>query len=78
MGNLKQFRNTETPESGVSVKHSVEYKGFVEEVSEKTGLSKSLIWEDIQTATNLTEEVKNMIRGTELADRKKDLLAVSR
>jgi len=78
LGNLKQFRNTETPESGVSVKHSVEYKGFVEEVSEKTGLSKSLIWEDIQTATNLTEEVKNMIWGTELEDRRTDLVEISK
>ena len=76
--NLKQFRNTETPESGVSVEHPVKHRGFVEEISEKTGLSKSLIWEEIQIATNLSEEVKQMIWDTELADRKTDLLEISR
>jgi ParB family chromosome partitioning protein len=85
--NLKQFRNTETagpavsvetPGPGVSVAHPVKHKGFVDEISEKTGLSKSLIWEEIQIAKNLTDEVKEMIRGTELADRKMDLLAISR
>jgi dTDP-4-dehydrorhamnose 3,5-epimerase-like enzyme len=75
-----QFRKPETPH-GVSVKHPVEHmehRGFVKEVSEKLGVSEREIRESIQIAKNLSDEVKEMIRGTELADRKMDLLAISR
>jgi DNA modification methylase len=76
--NLMQFRKPERSESDLSVKHSVEHKGFVAEVSERTGWSKTLIKEDIQIATRLADEVKDMIWGTELEDRRTDLLEISR
>ena len=75
LGNLKQFMNTEVADErnfGKGVKR------FTKKEEEKTGVSERSIYEYIQIATDLTEEVKDMIRKTELADRKKDLLAISR
>jgi hypothetical protein len=46
----------------------------VRETAKLTGLSEKTIWEDIRVATELSEDVKKMIRGTELEDRKMDLL----
>ena len=77
MGNLKPFRNTERCNLHLSGK-SDKNKGFVRETAEITGLDESTIKREIQIATNLSDEVKDMIRGTELADRRKDLLAISR
>jgi hypothetical protein len=76
--NLKQFRNTETAKFAVSVKHPVEHKGFVKETSEKLGIPERTIRLDLQIATNLSDEVIDMIWDTELANRKMDLLAISR
>lgn len=73
--NLKQFMNTEVADErnfGKGVKR------FTKKEEEKTRVSERSIYEYIQIATNLTEEVKDMIRETELADRKKDLLAISK
>jgi hypothetical protein len=53
-------------------------KGFVEKMSRQLGLSKRTIYENLQAAENLSDEVKQMIRDTILADRKKILLAISR
>jgi len=75
LGNLKQFRDTERCNlhlSGESDKN----KGFVREIAEKTGLDESTIKRELQIATNLSDEVKDMIRGTELADRKMDLFSI--
>jgi hypothetical protein len=53
-------------------------KGFVEKMSRQLGLSKRTIYENLQAVENLSDEVKQMIRDTILADRKKILLAISR
>jgi hypothetical protein len=50
--------------------------GFVREVAEKTGLDESTIKREIQIAKNISDEVKDMIRETELANRKMDLLSI--
>ena len=77
LGNLKQFRSTESAKIAIS-ENLNNTKRFVSETSEKTGISERTIYLELQIATNLLDEVKQMIRGTELADRKMDLLAVSR
>ena len=77
MGNLKPFRNTESEKISLS-EESDKIRGFVRETAEKIGVSERTIEREIQIATNLSDEVKQMIRGTELADRRKDLLAISR
>jgi hypothetical protein len=48
----------------------------VSETSEKTGISERTIYRELQIATNLSDEVKQMIRETELANRKMDLLSI--
>ncbi len=53
-------------------------KGFVEEMSRQLGWSKRTIYEYLQMAENISDEVKDMIRGTILENRKKILLALSR
>jgi hypothetical protein len=63
--NLIQFRNTEIATLTNSEKLN-NIKRFVSEISEKTGISERTIYRDLQIATNLSEEVKDMIRGTEL------------
>ncbi len=71
--NLKQFRNTEVL-SGENFCGGA--KRFTKEVEEKTGMSEKTIYKYLQIATNLSEEVEEMIRGTELANRKTDLLSI--
>ncbi|MZP57139.1 MAG: ParB N-terminal domain-containing protein [Bacteroidales bacterium] len=58
-----------TPDSGVA---------FTTDTANKTGKSKSTIKEEIQIARDIAPEVKEKIRDTELADRKTDLLRLSR
>jgi hypothetical protein len=41
-------------------------------------MSKTAIYEYLEIGQGITEEVGEMIRGTELADRKKDLLEISK
>ena len=77
LGNLKQFRNTESDKMTLS-EESDKIRGFVRETAEKIGVSERTIERELQIATNLSDEVKQMIRGTELADRKMDLLEISR
>jgi ParB-like chromosome segregation protein Spo0J len=60
-----------TPDSGVLV------PSFVEETARKTGKGKSTVFEEIQIATRLDEEVKEQIRDTGLADQKTDLLLLA-
>jgi hypothetical protein len=71
--NLKQFRNTEKCKNHLSGIFDKK-KGFVREVAERTGLDESTVKKDLQIATRLSDEVKDIIRDTELADRKMDLL----
>jgi len=51
---------------------------FAKDTSEKTGQSRRVIEENIQIAKNISPEVKDKIRDTELADRKTDLLRLAR
>jgi len=51
---------------------------FAEDVAKKTGLAPRTIQQDVQIATNLSDEAKAVIRETPLADRKRDLIAISR
>jgi DNA modification methylase len=73
LGNLKQFRNTE-------ILHGQNFgtRGFVAEVSDELGISEKTIYEYLEIGQRITDEVGEMIRGTELEDRKKDLLAISK
>jgi hypothetical protein len=64
--------------SGRSKKRGRYPKGFVEKMARELGWSKRTIYENLQAAENLSDEVKQMIRDTILADRKKILLAISR
>jgi hypothetical protein len=73
--NLIQFRDTESDNLSFSDK-SDEIKGFVKETSEKLDVSRRTVERYIQIATNLSDEVKQMIRETELANRKMDLLSI--
>jgi ParB family transcriptional regulator, chromosome partitioning protein len=51
---------------------------FSDDAAEKIGASKRTIQQEIQIATNLAPEVKEQIRGTELADNKTALLNLAR
>lgn len=51
---------------------------FTEDTAEKTGQSRRTIEQEIQIARDITPEVKDKIRDTELADRKTDLLRLAR
>lgn len=51
---------------------------FTEDTADKTGKSRRTIEQEIQISKNISPEVKNKIRDTELADRKTDLLLLSR
>jgi len=67
-----QARRT-TAESAV-----VHTPSFVEDTAQKTGRAARTVFEEVQIATNLDDEVKEMIRDTEIADRKTDLLKLAR
>jgi len=51
---------------------------FTEDTAEKTGRSRRTIEQEIQISKNISPEVKDKIRDTELADRKTDLLRLAR
>ena len=51
---------------------------FVNDTADKTGKSNRVIKEEIQIARDISPEVKDKIRDTELADRKTDLLRLAR
>jgi len=51
---------------------------FTEDTAEKTGQSRRTIEQEIQISKNISPEVKDKIRDTELADRKTDLLMLAR
>ena len=53
-------------------------KSFVADTSEKLGISKRTVTENIQLAKNLTPEVKRIIQDTDTKVKKKDLLKISR
>lgn len=51
---------------------------FVKDTAEKTGQSERKVFEDLQIAENISSEVMEKVLDTELADRKKDLIRLSR
>ena len=63
----------ENPDSGFSSLPS-----FVVDVVSKTGTKRTSIFESIQIANDIAPAVKDIIRDTDLADRKTDLLSISR
>jgi len=70
---LAEKRWNATAESAVASRPS-----FVEDTAKKTGRAPRTVFEEVQIATRLDDEVKEMIRDTELADRKTDLLKLAR
>lgn len=68
-GMNKALGNNVAPVSGAT---------FVESVEALTGKSKSAIKEEIQIARDIAEPVKDLIRDTELADKKTELLSLAR
>ena len=63
----------ENPDSGFSSLPS-----FVVDVVSKSGTKRTSIFESIQIANDIAPAVKDIIRDTDLADRKTDLLSISR
>ena len=51
---------------------------FNKDTATKTGLSERVVRQDIQIANDIAPAVKDIIRDTDLADRKTDLLSISR
>lgn len=68
-------KNQNTPSEINSVGES---PTFTEDTAEKTGKSRRTIEQEIQIARDISPEVKDKIRDTELADRKTDLLRLAR
>ncbi len=65
------------PGGGKQAKSEI-ISSFAEDTADKTGQSRRTIEQEIQIARDITPEVKDKIRDTELADRKTDLLLLSR
>jgi len=51
---------------------------FTEDTAQKTGLTQRTIRRDIQIATRILPEVRDVLRNTELADSTRDLLRIAR
>ncbi|MFQ5783476.1 MAG: ParB/RepB/Spo0J family partition protein [Alphaproteobacteria bacterium] len=51
---------------------------FVDDTAEKTGVAPRTITEDVQIAAKIDSEVKQVIRDTALADKKKELIRLAR
>lgn len=58
------------PDSGLT--------SFVDDTAQKTGISKSTIKENLQIAAKIDDGVKDIIKDTEIADSKTDLLELSK
>jgi N6-adenosine-specific RNA methylase IME4 len=50
---------------------------FVDDTASKTGRSRSSVAEEVQIGKRLAPDVKEKLRGTEVADRKQDLLTIA-
>jgi len=70
VANLKQYSGGET------VSPPEDIPAFTSDAAEKTGLSPRTIRQDIQIATKIAPEVRDMIRDTWLADEKKQLMSL--
>ena len=53
-------------------------KSFTEDTAKKMGVSSRAIQQSVQIANNITEEVKEKIRGTKLANNKTGLLKIAK
>lgn len=53
-------------------------QSFVADTAVKTGVAERTVYEDVQIATAIPEDVREKIHGTELADRKTDLLNLAK
>jgi phage N-6-adenine-methyltransferase len=53
-------------------------ESFTEDTAQKTGLSQRTIQQEIQIARDINESVKDIIRDTEIADNKTELLKIAR
>jgi DNA modification methylase/ParB-like chromosome segregation protein Spo0J len=63
---------------GGKVAKSATVAPFAQDTAAKTGTSTRTIHEDVQIANRITPEAKALIRGTPLADEKRELLRVAR
>lgn len=68
--NLKQYRN--------EIISFRDQPSFTEDTAKKTGVSRRTIEQEVQIAARLDDEVKEIIRDTELAGKKTDLLKLAR
>jgi ParB family chromosome partitioning protein len=68
-GAASRWENDATPDSGVA--------SFNEDTHLKTGMSKSLIYENVQIANAIAPDVKEALRETPLANRKTELLKIA-
>ncbi len=59
-------------------KSATQMISFADEVAAKTGVSPETVRQEVQIAEDLDEDVKEAIRGTDLEDRKVDLLELAR
>ncbi|MFQ5783473.1 MAG: ParB/RepB/Spo0J family partition protein [Alphaproteobacteria bacterium] len=71
--NLKSVENQEASES-----RAARTSSFVEDTAKKTGAAPRTVTEDVQIAAKLDPWVKKMIRNTDLADHKKELVRLAR
>lgn len=69
-GAMSRWGTDATAESAVA--------SFNKDTATKTGLSERVVRQDIQIANDIAPAVKDIIRDTDLADRKTDLLSISR
>ena len=60
------------------LEHNADVPAFTEDTARKTGLSQRTVKEDVQIATRILPEVRDILRSTELADSKRDLLRIAR
>ncbi len=51
---------------------------FVEDTAKKTGVNERSIYRDVQIATRIPEDVRELLRATPVAESKNDLLAIAR
>ncbi len=70
------MRNGQTSKKTESV--FLETPSFIKDTATKTNKSATTIQEDVQVATNISEEVQAVIKELPIADRKTDLLKLSR
>ena len=66
------------PKGGRPAKNSETISTFSKDTATKSGISERTVRHEVQIATALPQEVRDAIRGTEIADSKTDLLALAR